>query len=140
MKAQEHAVPRVQPGCHRLTNSFRVSTAEAQDVLLHHPWISEKDIVLVQKVGFAAEAADPFQARQEGHFPLRACAFHLGGRGSFAREPRDLFGDNRFDPLQVRTRAYGCVDDEAARHDPRIDVGGDGGRDLLLVDQDLLQA
>ena len=97
------------------------------------------DLALREDVRLAAEAADPLHAAHEAGELLRLRALHLLGRRPVLQQARDLLVDRLLDRGEVAARPRGGAHDERAADLRRSLVRRDVGRDLVRVDEPLVQ-
>ena len=100
---------------------------------------AEVDVALGQNVALAAEPADPLDAAHEAGPGAGLDARQFGRRRAVAEEPRQLLVQRRLDGLDVGAGAGRHDHVELAADLAALDVGERARRDLVAVDQALVE-
>jgi hypothetical protein len=140
VEADEEAVARVEVAVDGGADALGRGAAEAREVGAELAGVAEEDVVLVEEVRLAAEAADALQARDETELPLGAGAFEFGRRRPLLGEARDLVGHDLLDLAQRRAGPRRHPEgEEAGQLLPALEAGRVGG-ELAVVDERAVEA
>ena len=136
----EHVHAVREPGTRGLGHGRGRRLPRARQACLVEVRTAAPDRALRQDVGLAAEAADPLDAAHEAGQPLDARAIELVRRDAVLQQPGELLVDRLLHLCQLAAGPCRGLDHEGA-----ADLGSalerrDVGRDLLVVDQPLVQA